>query len=179
MSGLGFVGHAIKVGSSGLLAECLPDTLYSWGNWEKIRAIKKYFQSGKQDVRDMRTIYSSRTPLSSFAYGNISIRMKLKKGVKFKFIRPNTRSGGYIDVVQNRAVPQYDFWKGHAGDHGYRTCSFLSKEEINNTILINWAVQDDNALLDFPICSREVVESWSYGQPEHYEDAERVCVDFA
>lgn len=60
-----------------------PDTLYSW---TKIEWAQNRFNSLLDDKWEgmWRPLFLTRAPLSSYPYGDVSLRIKLKTGVKFK-----------------------------------------------------------------------------------------------
>jgi hypothetical protein len=62
---------------------CQPDTLYSWTEPSavdlRIKSLKDSNWGGSWNP-----LFLTRAPISTFAYGSVSIRIKLKKGVKFK-----------------------------------------------------------------------------------------------
>lgn len=63
--------------------ECEPDTLYSWSDikWADVRL--QSLQTPEWNGI-WRHLFLTRAPISTFPYGNISMRIKLKAGVKFK-----------------------------------------------------------------------------------------------
>lgn len=77
LNGFGNTGSTIN-------EACKLDTLYSWGSQVKLDIL--IGQMGHGAWGKIKTIFSSRGPLSTFGYGPISIRLKLKKGVRFKAV---------------------------------------------------------------------------------------------
>jgi hypothetical protein len=70
---------------STLTPECQPDTLYSWGPMIKIKELKNFMGNGAKAWTSLsRNIFFARSAISTFGYGEVPIRVKLKAGVKFK-----------------------------------------------------------------------------------------------
>lgn len=111
--------------------KCLPDTLYSWGPDVKLKNLEQWMGNGKW-VSEFRPLFTIPSPFSTFGYGPISIRIKLKRNLKWK-----------------------------VNDFG---CSG-TKEEYKNTIYVR-----NKDYFDVVICSPEVIESWSVGYKEHYDE---------
>lgn len=87
-------------------------------------------------------MYTSRSPVGSFAFGDVSVRIKFKSGVKFKVLH---------------------WWVSD--------CSALSDSEKNDTVIAsNWDEPTGWAGTEFVICGTGPIHSWSYGTPEHYDE---------
>lgn len=73
-----------------LLKKCEPDTLYSWGSVDKLSRLKEMARAsswrGKWPV-----LYTARSAVSTFGYGPIPVRIKLKPGLVFLRIDANHR----------------------------------------------------------------------------------------
>jgi hypothetical protein len=122
---------------------CKPDTLYSWGPREKLDVIKQSIPDGKEWKGDINpqakiahgTVFTSVSPASTFGYGKIVIRFKIKK-----------------------EIPYHRETMG-AQDHEIG----VRMEECQ----------------DFCIKDSSVVESWSYGTPEIYDEVVRDALRIA
>lgn len=76
--------------SGNLHESCKLDTLYSWGTEAKLNVLIS--QMGQVNPwKTIQTIYTSRGPFSTFGYGPVAIRIKLKKNVVFKRTSSYTR----------------------------------------------------------------------------------------
>ncbi len=123
-----------------LVEGCEPDTLYSWGNLTKIRAIEAQLSSS---WKLSRMIYTSTFPVQTFFYGDLPIRIKLKPGVRFK--KPSfTAYGGPCR------------WAKEGDNTVYA-----------KTVPINSAF---DTLFEFWVCTADVIESISWGTPEHFDE---------
>ncbi|MNS82310.1 hypothetical protein D3C72_1160510 [compost metagenome] len=122
---------------------CQPDTLYSWGTWEKVLALKQVM-GNKGPWQKGRSFYASRGPITTFGYGDIPVRIKLKSGVKFK--------KGFL----------------------YLDCSNVNAEESKTTVYYrkdgewsDWAFCDSNVVHSWSYGTKEhydemVKEFWRY-----------------
>jgi hypothetical protein len=84
-------------------SKCAPEVLYSWQNFSK----KDSGNFKSHPFSGYKSLYTWRTPMGTFGYGTTQIRIKLKKGVVFKWVRK---------------------------DFG---CNDLSDSEMKNTVLVN------------------------------------------
>ena len=108
--------------------ECAPDTLYSW-------QFEINLNKFMNDPLFGRTyLYTWRTPLSTFGYGDQQIRIKLKKDIKFRWI-----------------------------DSKDRNCGIFSPEEAESTVFVAWITDDSVNMVDYLLCSGKVADSWSRG----------------
>lgn len=122
-----------------LAKECKPDVLYSWGPEVKLAGMQKTMQDGKEWANspnplpnnDKAALFMSMSPTSTFGYGNIAVRLKIKPSVPYKHI------WGYVD----------------------------SKEAMPNEIQVR-----TDQYQDFTTKDASVIESWSFGTPEHYDE---------
>ncbi len=96
---------------SDLPQSCAPDVLYSWGGDPKLKGFKWRMDdggtwSGSPDPDAQvasGTVFASMSAVSTFMYGPIAIRFKIKPGVRFPF----TSFGGAPGVVTYRTGSQY------------------------------------------------------------------------
>lgn len=107
--------------------ECAPDVLYSWQKEEKIN----WETFSRNPLRKESYLYTWRTPISTYAYGAIQIRLKLKKGVNFKW------------VIKNQGL-------------NFR-CPI---PELEKTIYVMTTTYE-KVVSEYLVCSSDVVESWS------------------
>ncbi len=130
-------GHCVKQDAAGALIEkCKPDTLYSWGPQVKLESLQGWMGDPKNWVNDFRPLFMTRSPVGSFGYGPVPVRIK---------IRPDAT------------------WA--VSNNGYSACSSASADTKKNTVFFR-----TESLLDIVICSPAVIESWSYGTKEHYDE---------
>jgi hypothetical protein len=111
--------------------ECAPDVLYSWQKSSKISIT----QLKTHPIPNKKFIYTWRTPLGSFGYGDILIRIKLKKDVRFKWIRQNAPF----------ACPQID----------QEDTVYVHTFEFGFFLVTG---------VEYILCSKGPVQSWSVGQ---------------
>jgi hypothetical protein len=99
-----------------LTEECKPEALYSWGpsikleNMKKVLSDNKLWKGSPNPIKGKpTTLFMARTPVSSFGYGDIAVRIKLKKGTPFPFEHHTFYNSGTSDysnvdgVMMNRA----------------------------------------------------------------------------
>ena len=131
--------------------ECSPDTLYSWGSFEKINWYRQNLKPGKNWSGTLeRSLFTVSMPASTFGYGAIPMRFKLKK---------NTR----IKLLKNPSVNTCE---------GYLNDGSLTQAELKNTIIARYddSIGNDLSLFEYIVCSSDVIESWSYSTPEHFDE---------
>lgn len=80
----GYQTNKLKPGTDELFPGCEPDVLYSWGPQVKIEDFKKVMGIGPWAKFLPRTIFTTRSPIATFGYGPVSMRIKLISNVKFK-----------------------------------------------------------------------------------------------
>lgn len=128
-----------------LAPECEPDTLYSWGAQDKIDFLKVAL--GKENWKEVfRTVYAARSPLSTFGYGPIPIRIKLKSS-------PELFSGP-----------------------AWLSRDWCESQATQLTMKVYFNRRDDYS--DWSFCNSQVIHSWSYGTPEHYDEVIRELAFF-
>ncbi|MFZ4713749.1 MAG: NIF family HAD-type phosphatase [Bacteriovoracaceae bacterium] len=134
--------HIIKHDDNGkLLDECKPDVVYSWGPYKKLQALEGWMGEGNW-VDSYRPLFAAFSPITTFGYGDIAIRIKFRKGMRWvKTSESHDHCKQYNDTEKKRTI-------------FYRTYNFSGNE---------W-------LLDYTVCSPHPIESWSYGTPEHYDE---------
>lgn len=138
--------------------ECMPDTLYSWTLDNKIgKKLAPFKEAILKSTPQRTTLYTWRTPLGTYGYGNISIRIKLKPNTKFFYwpsIFPPPCDIDKLMMSEKDSIPTRDLVFVRFAD---------GNSEQGNDVL-SWA--------EFDICSTEVVESISLFQPEHLTEME-------
>ena len=87
--------------------------------------------------------FFTRSPLASFMYGMYSYRVKLKPGLDFKL----------------------EDW-----DDNHFMCRH-PEEEKKHTVYVNHDLR--NGFSEYVLCSNEVIDSWSFGTPEQYQEMVR------
>jgi hypothetical protein len=111
-------------------SKCAPDTLYSWQNfrtfiYDNFKDFETHPFSGYSQL------YTWRTPLGTFGYGSSLIRLKLREGVNFKWIKQEERN-----------------------------CKIFPKEETQQTVYVA-VLNKGSGMSEYLLCSPKVVESWS------------------
>lgn len=127
---------ALQADASGSIpSRCAPDVLYSWGPRVKLETMKKQLANGAEwkgspnpHPGSTGDLWLTISPSSSFSYGLIPIRVKIKPGVRFT-TSPDEKPG-----------------------------------------IVNVPNQQREHLADFVISDASVIESWSYGNPELYDE---------
>lgn len=127
-------------GDDKLTPSCKPDTLYSWGPLEKLNSLKNAMPNGEtwsgppNPARHI--LYTSLTPASTYAYGLIQVRFKIRPEVEF----------------------DTSFFGGK------------NKKEVQVHTL---------TYQEFNIFDSSVIESFSYGTPEQYDETVRDILKLA
>lgn len=141
--------HLARAQGSYILPECAPDTLYSWGGFEKLKALLTHMEDGwPWTTQFSRTVFTTSSAAGTFGYGTIPVRFKIKPGVKFKLL-VTPRAHGCDEYLRSRLV---------------------TESEIQDTIVVKVFVGATYSYLEYSLCSPAVVESWSYAMPEHYDE---------
>lgn len=132
--------HPIKERNGVLAEECEGDTFYSWGPQAKLDNLKSWM--GQDDwVDEFRALFMARTPIGSFGYGPIAVRIKVKD-----------------DIVWTRS------------SLAHSSCDSLSLAEKQYKIVYRAMAIFGSYLLDIILCSPGPIHSWSYGTKEHYDE---------
>lgn len=137
---------------NGILAQgCRPDTLYSWGGFDKLKWFADNLKDGAEWPDKLpRPLFTTESAAATFGYGPIPMRIKVKPNVVFKRV---TTDGDNCDAVVST---------------GQGTAA-----EFANTIFQRVTVRSDVSFVDFIICSPKVIASWSYATREHYDEIVR------
>lgn len=142
--------HLTKNTKGILDPECSPDTLYSWGSYEKIA----WFLENLSDKDDWsgalpRGLFTVHSPAATFGYGQIPMRIKIKPHVKFKLL----------------VNPQSSTCEG------LKKLNLMTDDEATSTIFTRIRLDSDSfSFLEHLVCSKDVIESWSFGTAEHYDE---------
>jgi hypothetical protein len=132
-----------------VVPECVPDTLYSWGGAAKVEWYRDHLSDKPWPEQLERSLYTTSSAAATFGYGPIPMRFKIKKGTRFKFFA-------------NASPYQCD---------DYVKKNLVNKDELKNTVIVRYELRDSGlAFLDYIICSANVIDSWSYGTPENYDE---------
>jgi hypothetical protein len=113
--------------SNKFVPECAPDVLYSWKT-------SKYINWTKFETNFLNSegnLFTWRTPLGTFGYGDTQIRVKLKTGIKFRWISKFNRD-----------------------------CSLYSQDEKDSTVFVATNMVHPGAS-EYILCSVAVAHSWS------------------
>jgi hypothetical protein len=116
------------------ISDCAPDTLYSWQ--KSSRMSLAHFS--KTPLVNGKFLYTWRTPLGTFGYGDIQIRIKLKEDVKFRWVKVGEQFCPKDDQENTVYVHAYPF----------------------GAFILN--------AVDYILCSKGPVESWSAGTKGAY-----------
>lgn len=137
--------HHIKPNANDTMQKrCMPDTVYSWGDYRKLKFFLENFNNLKDWDDDLeKEIFASASPMATFGYGPVLLRFKLKPNLRY-LVRTHTQKAA--------------------------ACSDLSSKQRKDTLIItNWA-HGKKSGLDYEICSMEIVDSWSFGSEETYRE---------
>ena len=136
-----------------LLPGCLPDTLFTWGPTSEIDRFKKYAGAGQANWAPHfdGPIYTHINPLATFAYGDISIRIKLKPQMRFLLPDDPYSPGSFLcdklvrddEAAKNTVIVRY--WYGPSGSQS-------------------------RSGVDYILCSPGPIESWSYETKRHFDE---------
>ncbi len=124
------------------IPEYAPDTLYSWMSEE---FLEKLFANSDGPFLPImkRPYFSWRTPVGSFGYGKVSIRMRLK------------------DDVQFALVPHFEI----QGDLNRQFQALNANYDIENTVFVSEI--PSAGYHEYFVLSGGPLHSISYGTPEH------------
>lgn len=130
--------------------ECQPDTLYSWGGFEKLAwFINNLPNGGPWPTKFKRSLYTTQSPVATFGYGRVPLRFK---------IRPQTKMKLFIS-------PSADNCDGFIHD------KLVKKEDLDSTIIVRTELRSGGfSFQEYIICSPKVIESWSYLTEEHFDE---------
>ena len=95
-----------------------------------------------------KSLFSTATPVSTYGYGPVSIRLKLKPGTRFKIIE-SVEGKTCKDILKRKLIKQ---------------------SELNKVVVARFVQFNETSFLDYIVCSPQVISSWSYGTPEHYDE---------
>jgi len=143
--------HVMPFADDGQLREeCRPDTIYSWGDQVKLDWWQKNVGDQHPWAKNFQhVLYATTSPVGSFPYGPIPIRIKLKKDVNFKLI--------------DARVTAYMIGPACGG--------LIPLSEVENTVVtLFWTNTDGRSGVDYILCSSGPIESWSFGQKLHYDE---------
>lgn len=98
-------GHMKEGPDRQLLPQCRPDTLYSWGDEQKFKTLRG-LMSG-DTWQKIRPIYATPGAVTTFNYGPIPLRIKLKPGVKFKATESHYSCGYGGEVTEEQRETVY------------------------------------------------------------------------
>ncbi|MDD4004424.1 MAG: hypothetical protein PHW69_04380 [Elusimicrobiaceae bacterium] len=154
------LGNSRQLGK--LDPNCRPDTLYSWGPDLKLISFLSC-ASNPGEACDLakrskvasqiwkasfpRAIFATVSPITTFGYGDIMFRIKLKPDTRFAFL---------IDPPDSSHL-----------------CNTLSPDQTADTVIVrNWHIGTLYGL-DYIICGTGPIHSWSVGTRQGYEELSR------
>lgn len=142
--------HLTKNEAGYLTKECSPEVLYSWGSFDKLQWFTNNLNDKKKWVSPLpRGLFTTPSAAGTFGYGPIAIRLKIKPSARFKLLvsPPFSTCDDYVSGRQIKAA------------------------EYQNTIIVRLDLRSDGySFADYTVCSPEVIESWSYGTKEHFDE---------
>lgn len=122
------------------------DTLYSWGPKAKLDWLERQPWTGPLTRGGKsQPIFATQSAFATFGYGNYALRLKLKPGVRFR----------YFETTDGTNV----------------RCSQLG--DVQQEVAVLFWRKGVYTGVDFVVCSLGVVESWSFGHPEHLAEMRR------
>jgi hypothetical protein len=141
----------VATDAAGQLKEmCQPDTVYSWGGSKKLEVFRE-FSSGacEEDKCFTRPIFTHINPITTFGFGDIQLRIKLKPGTRFEITR-----------------------LGFSNNAPWFSCEAWSKDRRENTISIQiWKADvNDGIGVDYVLCSPGPIQSWSVWTRDGYDE---------
>lgn len=129
--------------------ECTPEVLYSWGGFDKLNWFVNNLGNSKWPHQLPRSLFTTSSAAATFGYGPVAIRIKVKPSVRFRLV----------------VSPS-----GNTCEH-YISEGYLTSQNLSNTIIARLDLRDDGlSFMEYAICSGGVIESWSYGMPEHFDE---------
>jgi hypothetical protein len=138
------------------LADCYPTILYSWGSQNYVTAIIHGLESApnwKIPVSSLlrgpkATLSMALTPASTIMYGESSIRIKLKKGIKYRIF---------------------------SGMAAWTNCDELDpRKNLDDTVFVlSKPVVGSGVTYEIAICNFNVIDSISTGTERHYDETLR------
>jgi hypothetical protein len=140
--------HIVKTDAhEKLLPACMPDTFYSWGDYEKLRWYVDNMGEGPWTGKFSRPLYTTLSPAGTFGYGSIPVRIKIKPDTKIIFSDERNLAYG-----QNLS------------------CDKISNADQKNSIIVRYFESGRDSGIDYIFCSPGPIASWSYGTQEHYDE---------
>ncbi len=162
---------------------CVADTLYYWGEPAYVDSLKE--RSRARDWRQLIDgdpgLYLVTSPASTFGYGSVdgsgglAVRIKLRPGVKYKLTHYDP---SVFEPVPFRAVTVDTVEIRQLNRPG---CSQFPANEVHDTVYLRyWSYREPprkehpkgvhDGGLEYVICSMNVIESWSYGTRDFYDE---------
>lgn len=144
--------HLTKNAGGVLSPECRPDTLYSWGGFDKYEWFKKNMADGQAWTTPLiKSLFTTESAAGTFGYGPIPLRFKIKSTVAFKRVDEN---GNTCEAIVSSGQG--------------------TKAEFDHTIYQRVVLRSTGlSFVDFIICSPHVVSSWSAATREGYDEVMR------
>lgn len=140
---------------------CQPDVLYSWGRESKLATFLAC-ASGKGEGCNLakrakaasqiwqknfpHAVFATVNPLSTFGYGELLFRIKLKPDTKFKFM--------------------------HNPEYFSNPCNLLGGKAKDTVLVRSWSVRGLSGV-DYILCGTGPIHSWSIGTKQGYAELEK------
>ncbi len=165
---------------------CTSDTLYYWGDPTYVDFLKDLSKerNWRRLIDGDTGLYLVTSPAATFGYGSIdgtgglAVRIKLRPGVKYKLtefdesvLEPTPFRPRTVEKVEIKELKRPG-------------CSQFPASEIHDTVYIRyWSYREPprkehpsgahDAGLEYVICSMAVIESWSHGTRDFYDELVR------
>lgn len=136
-----FRQHTVATDGDYLRSDCTPEVVYSWGTLEKAKVfgnfLAKLDSTSNRDFPE-RLLFASRTPTSTFGYGNTLLRIKLRPGTRIQFMPIGTTLVTKEQLCANDSVKALYYERGN---------------------------EQRLSMVDYVFCGTNAIESISYGLP--------------
>lgn len=129
-----------------LSEDCKPDVLYSWGPTVKLENMKKtmidnqLWKGSPNPINNKATtLFMAKSPVVSFGYGDIAIRIKLKSGTPFPYEHHSMFNKGEKDYSKVDGVMMNRAWNK---DYMLKNSSFINSWSFGTPQIYDEMVRD-------------------------------------
>lgn len=141
--------HLTKNSDGYLDKDCIPDVLYSWGNFQKLSWFQSNLKNNQTWPRTFeKSVYTTTSPAATFGYGPVPLRFKIKPRVKYKVLH------------EDKIYTCDQFVKNDLAD----------ESEFLDTVFMRVVIRSELSFVDYIICSPQVIDSWSFGTIKNYDE---------
>jgi hypothetical protein len=147
----------IQEGIHFYLTDCKPEIIYSWGNENEYKKIIDDLRKAQSwddlliNLITTSTLYFSLTPVSTFNYGEASIRLKLKANLRYE----------YVSGLNSWADPCLTYKKFK----NYKNRVYVFSKPLSH--------RTGSRTYELILCSADVIHSISMFTKEHYDESLR------